>query len=131
MLSRTRPNLFYLIVALLAGFAGAFALVDEKISPALPGVAIATAIVPPLANAGLCLSLGGIHAGLGSFLLFFANFLSILVVASITFIPSGMAKRFGAAETKSVDFARDRFRHLMNQLLQRNGSISNWLSLFS
>ena len=50
MLSRTRPNLFDLFVAVLAGFAGAYALVDEKISPALPGVAIATAIVPPLAN---------------------------------------------------------------------------------
>lgn len=50
MLSRTRPNLFDLLVAVLAGFAGAYALVDEKISPALPGVAIATAIVPPLAN---------------------------------------------------------------------------------
>jgi uncharacterized hydrophobic protein (TIGR00271 family) len=43
MLSRTRPNLFDLLVAVLAGFAGAYALVDEKISPALPGVAIATA----------------------------------------------------------------------------------------
>lgn len=58
MLSRTRPNLFDLIVAILAGFAGAYALVDEKISPALPGVAIATAIVPPLANSGLCFALG-------------------------------------------------------------------------
>jgi uncharacterized membrane protein len=50
MLSRTQPNLFDLLVAVLAGLAGAYALVDEKISPVLPGVAIATAIVPPLAN---------------------------------------------------------------------------------
>jgi len=46
MLSRTRPNLFDLFVAILAGFAGAYALIDEKISPALPGVAIATAMTP-------------------------------------------------------------------------------------
>ena len=74
MLSRTRPNLFDLFVAVLAGFAGAYALVDEKISPALPGVAIATAIVPPLANSGLCLALGEVNAGIGSFLLFFCQF---------------------------------------------------------
>jgi len=99
MLSRTSPTLFDLLVAVLAGFAGAYALVDEKLSPALPGVAIATAIVPPLANCGLCLALGDIAAAVGSFLLFFANFLSILVVASITFVLSGMARRFGARET--------------------------------
>lgn len=105
MLSRTRPNLFDLFVAVLAGFAGAYALVDEKISPALPGVAIATAIVPPLANAGLCLSLGEVSGGIGSFLLFFANFLSILIVASATFVVSGMARHYGAQATKT-DYAR-------------------------
>jgi len=105
MLSRTRPNLFDLIVAVLAGFAGAYALVDEKISPALPGVAIATAIVPPLANSGLCLALGEVRGGIGSFLLFFANFLSILIVASGTFIISGMAKQYGA-RAKNIDHLR-------------------------
>jgi uncharacterized hydrophobic protein (TIGR00271 family) len=48
MLARTEPTLLDLLVAVLAGFAGAYAMVDERISPALPGVAIATAIVPPL-----------------------------------------------------------------------------------
>ena len=95
ILSRTRPTLFDLLVAVLAGLAGAYALVDEKISPALPGVAIATAIVPPLANTGLCLALGDMAAAMGSFLLFLANFFSILVVASITFVLCGMARRFG------------------------------------
>ena len=45
-------------MALASGLAGAYALVDEKISPALPGVAIATAIVPPLATVGLNLATG-------------------------------------------------------------------------
>ncbi len=94
MLSRTEPNLFDLLVAVLAGFAGSYAMVDEKISPALPGVAIATAIVPPLANCGLCFSLGAYVGGIGSFLLFFANFLSILLVASITFSVFGLARHF-------------------------------------
>jgi len=91
MIARTEPQLFDLLVAVFSGFAGAYAMLDEKISPALPGVAIATAIVPPLANAGLCFSAGAYGAGIGSFLLFFANFLSILLVASITFWLFGMA----------------------------------------
>jgi uncharacterized hydrophobic protein (TIGR00271 family) len=90
MLARTKPQLFDLLVAVFSGFAGAYALLDEKISPALPGVAIATAIVPPLANAGLCFSVGAYVGGLGSFLLFFANFLSILLVAAVTFWFAGM-----------------------------------------
>jgi len=48
MLSRVRPTLLDLFVAVLAGFAGAYAMIDEKVSPALPGVEIAVAIVPPL-----------------------------------------------------------------------------------
>jgi len=92
MLARTKPNLFDLIVAVLAGFDGAYAFVDEKISPALPRVAIATAIVPPLANSGLCIAYGAYHGAFGSLLLFFANFLSILLVASILFFKAGMTR---------------------------------------
>lgn len=66
MLSRTTPNLLDLLVAVFAGSAGAYALVDEKLSPALPGVAISTAIVPPLANCGLSLSLGAYQGAWGS-----------------------------------------------------------------
>jgi len=94
MLARTQPNLLDLLVAVLAGFAGAYAMVDERISPALPGVAIATAIVPPLANSGLCLGLGAYAGAWGSFLLFFANFISILLVAAAVFFAAGLASEF-------------------------------------
>jgi uncharacterized hydrophobic protein (TIGR00271 family) len=102
MLSRTKPNLFDLIVAVLAGFAGTYALIDEKISPALPGVAIATAIVPPLANCGLCLAFGAYQGALGSFLLFFANFLSILIIAAVLFFKAGMRQELGAVRHSSI-----------------------------
>ncbi len=102
MLSRIHPNLFDLIVALLAGFAGVYAMVDEHISPALPGVAIATAIVPPLANTGLCISMGAYAGAMGSFLLFFANFLSILIVASATFVACGMVRDIGGLTKKNL-----------------------------
>jgi hypothetical protein len=90
MLARTQPQLLDLLVAVFAGFAGAYALVDERISPALPGVAIATAIVPPLATAGLCLSMGAYTGAIGAVLLFLANFVSILLVAMVTFSAAGL-----------------------------------------
>lgn len=102
MVSRTNPHLFDLLVAIFSGFAGAYALVDEKISPALPGVAIATAIVPPLANTGLCFSLGAYSGGIGSFLLFFSNFLSILLVGSIVFWVFNMSKDHAGLDKKGI-----------------------------
>jgi uncharacterized hydrophobic protein (TIGR00271 family) len=104
MLSRTSPNLLDLFVAIFAGFAGAYAMVDEHISPALPGVAIATAIVPPLANSGLCIALGAYSGAMSSFLLFLANLLSILLVAAAIFMASKMGREFESI-TK-IDVAR-------------------------
>jgi uncharacterized hydrophobic protein (TIGR00271 family) len=92
MLARTQPNLLDLMVAVLAGFAGAYAMTNEKLSPTLPGVAIATALVPPIANAGLCLAMGAYHGAYGSFLLFLANFLSILMVSSLVFVAAGLTR---------------------------------------
>ena len=102
MLARTEPNLLDLLVAILAGFAGTYAMIDERLSPALPGVAIATAIVPPLANAGLCLALGAYEGAAGSFLLFLANFLSILLIASAVFMAAGMSPLFPWTTTGDV-----------------------------
>ena len=58
ILSRTHPNLFDLAVALAAGLAGAFSMAHkEEINPALPGVAIAVALLPPLGVVGIGLSM--------------------------------------------------------------------------
>jgi uncharacterized membrane protein len=83
----------------LAGFAGAYAMIDEHLSPALPGVAIAVAVVPPLANAGLCLAVGAYLGMYGSLLLFLANLLSILLVSATVFIAAGLAKRIELEST--------------------------------
>lgn len=93
MLARTRPTLIDLFVAALAGLAGCIAMVDARIGAALPGVAIATALTPPLATSGLSLAFGSYEGAWGAFLLFFANFLAILAVSSATFIVSGFVTR--------------------------------------
>ncbi len=102
MLSRTKPTILDLMVAILAGFAGAYAMIDEKLSPALPGVAIATAIVPPLSNTGICVALGYYYGAFGSFMLFFANFLSILLVAGTTFMLAGLSPWWVSVSTKDL-----------------------------
>ena len=89
LLAQTQPTLIDLLVAALAGFAGVLAMVDERVSPALPGVAIATALNPPVAAIGLCLAFGAYQGAWGAFLLFFANVLAILAVAAVLFLIAG------------------------------------------
>ena len=89
VISRTKPNLLDLGVAAFAGIAGTVALIDERVSPVMPGIAIATSLVPPLCASGLCIALHQYADGWGAFLLFFANFLVILSVASVLFIITG------------------------------------------
>jgi uncharacterized hydrophobic protein (TIGR00271 family) len=89
LLAQTQPTLIDLLVAALAGFAGVLAMIDERVSPALPGVAIATALNPPVAAIGLCLAFGAYQGAWGAFLLFFANVLAILAVAAVLFLIAG------------------------------------------
>lgn len=89
LLAQTNPTLIDLLVAALAGFAGVLAMIDERVSPALPGVAIATALNPPVAAIGLCLAFGAYQGAWGAFLLFFANVLAILAVAAVLFLIAG------------------------------------------
>lgn len=92
IVARIQPTIYDLIIALASGLAGAYALMNERISPALPGVAISTALVPPLATCGLCLAVARWDWALGAFLLFFANFLAIEIAASLVFALFGMAE---------------------------------------
>jgi uncharacterized membrane protein len=93
LLAQTRPTLIDLMVATLAGIAGALTMIDERVSPVLPGVAIATALNPPIAAIGLCLALGAYQGAWGAFLLFFANVLAILGVAGAMFLIAGFVTR--------------------------------------
>lgn len=102
MLARTSPNLLDLLVAAFAGLAGCLAMIDERVSPALPGVAISTSLTPPLAASGLCLAFGAYHGAWGAFLLFFANFLTILAVATVIFIAAGFVRTWELGSVASL-----------------------------
>ncbi|MRR56000.1 MAG: TIGR00341 family protein [Deltaproteobacteria bacterium] len=79
ILARTRPNLYDLIIATLAGVAGAVAICTKKnYLTIVPGVAIATAVIPPLSVAGFGIGTGNLKFFLGGFFLFFTNFVAII-----------------------------------------------------
>jgi uncharacterized hydrophobic protein (TIGR00271 family) len=90
VLARTQPNLLDLGVALASGMAGAYALARKDVSAALPGVAIAAALMPPLSVAGLGLSLGEAYIAGGAFLLFLTNIASISLAGVIVFLLLGV-----------------------------------------
>jgi uncharacterized hydrophobic protein (TIGR00271 family) len=75
--SRTSPNLIDLAIAMAAGAAGAFAVSRSDVSDTLPGVAVAIALVPPLAVVGVTLRAGDAAQSLGALLLFATNLVSI------------------------------------------------------
>ena len=102
VLTRTAPTLLDLGVALLAGMAGAYALCESDALAALPGVAIAAALVPPISSAGIAFSHGEIAAGLGAMLLFSANFVSISSAAVIVFLALGFRPRIERKERRQI-----------------------------
>ncbi len=90
ILSRTRPNLYDLIIALLAGTAGAAALCTKKnYLTIVPGVAIATAVIPPLSVAGFGIGTWNIRIFAGGFFLFFTNFVAIIISTCLVFFIYG------------------------------------------
>lgn len=74
LLARTKPTIFDVMIALLGGIAGFIALSrKEQHTMVIAGVAIATALMPPLCTAGFGLATGQINFFLGAFYLFFLN----------------------------------------------------------
>ncbi len=103
--ARTSPGLLDLGVALAAGAAGAFVTIRRTGTDALPGVAIAVSLVPPLATVGICLELGRPDDAAGALLLFLTNFSAIVVVASVVFA------LFGALPSREMLRERHRLRN--------------------
>lgn len=82
ILARTRPNFFDLLVAIFSGLAGGYAVITRK-DEAIVGVAIATALMPPLAVTGYGLAVGSMQIAGGSFFLFMTNLLAIAISVTI------------------------------------------------
>ena len=97
---RVHATLPYVIVAIIAGFAGSFALVKPQLSETLPGIAISVALIPPLAVTGIGIAKFNLAIISGSLVLFLINAVGIMFAGMITFsLMNFYVKRREAHET--------------------------------
>jgi uncharacterized hydrophobic protein (TIGR00271 family) len=89
ILSRTKPDLFNLIIALASGAAGAVAVLPARVGTAIVGVAVATALVPPLAAAGILAARANFVLARGALLLALTNVAGIHVAFPVVFWAGG------------------------------------------
>ena len=93
ILSRGSPRLADMFIAFLSGVAAAHCMSRPKLSAALPGVAIAAALVPPIASSGIALSLGETSTATGAAILFLTNVVCIILGSAITFFSAGIRSK--------------------------------------
>lgn len=92
ILARTRPNLLDLLVAVFSGVAGGYAVVRER-GETVIGVAIATALMPPVAVVGFGVGIGDWRIAGGALLLFATNLIAIALAAGVIAALSGFRRQ--------------------------------------
>jgi uncharacterized hydrophobic protein (TIGR00271 family) len=100
--ARTHPNPFDLVVALAGGAAGAYAIIRLRGAAALFGVAIATAVMPPLCTIGIGIALQDREVWGGAALLFVTNLVAIAVAAMMVFAALGLGPRKSGTGSFSI-----------------------------
>lgn len=94
IMARTSPNLLDLGIAVFSALAGGYSIIKRK-GETLVGVAIATALMPPLAVVGYGLATGKSEIAIGSFFLFMTNLLAIALTVTLIAIWYGFGHRHG------------------------------------
>ena len=92
LLARTSPTIYDVLIAFVGGLVGAISLTREDKGNPIPGVAIATALMPPLCTAGFGLATGNISYFLGAFYLysincFFIGIATFLIIKYLKYTP--------------------------------------------
>lgn len=107
LLARTSPTIFDVLIALFGGLAGIVAISSKNKGNVIPGVAIATALMPPLCTAGFGLSSGNWSYFFGALYLFTINSvfiaLSAMIVSQLLKLPK--QKHLLSREIKNKNIA--------------------------
>ena len=82
LMSRTNPTIYDVVIALFGGLAGIFEMSRKEKGTVISGVAIATALMPPLCTAGYGVASGSLFIFLGALYLFFINCIFISLILS-------------------------------------------------
>lgn len=114
ILSRTQPNVIDLMIALAGGAAGAFSSVSPRLSVAVVGVAVATALVPPLVASGILLAHWDLRLSANALLLAFTNIIAIQISSSLVLWIAGF-RRGSDEEVQSnvIEFIKRNFVSLL------------------
>jgi len=104
VMARTKPTFFDLVIALAAGSAGAYTM-TRKESSAIPGVAMAVALLPPLATTGILVVYGLPELAWKAFILFFTNYAAMVLAGCVVFIFVGVSPK--AVQDRSAKFIRN------------------------
>ena len=105
LLARTSPTLYDVLIALFGGAAGIVAIASKDKGNILPGVAIATALMPPLCTAGFGIASLNLKYFLGAFFLYFIN---TVFIALATYLGVRAMKFHHVAKLEDVNFRRVR-----------------------
>lgn len=85
ILSRTKPTLYDIIVAIASGIVGAYGYANKRISSTLVGIAIAVALMPPLCTIGIGLGTFSKSITTGAVILYAINLISISLAGAVVF----------------------------------------------
>ena len=102
MIARTNPTLWDVLIALFGGIAGGIGNTRIKKSNVIPGVAIATALMPPLCTVGYGIATLQLRFIFGAFYLFSINTLFIMLSAAL------VTKLLGVPSHKAIDTKRQK-----------------------
>ena len=115
LLARTSPTFFDVLIAFFGGLAGIIGQTrEDKVNTVIPGVAIATALMPPLCTCGYSIANGRLDMLLGAGYLFIINtyfiFLSAGIIMSVLKIPK-------TRELTEKEWRRRRLRMFRNTII--------------
>lgn len=113
ILARTNPSIWDLLIAIFGGFAGVIGITRSEKTNVVPGVAIATALMPPLCTAGFGIAHLDLPIFAGAFYLFFINAFFIMLVSVLGFLLMGL----GRADNLPIVIARKSRRKIQLALI--------------
>lgn len=106
LLARTSPNIYDILIAFFGGLVGVIAVTRVEKGNPIPGVAIATALMPPLCTAGYGLALGNYMYFLGAMYLYTINcvFICIATFLIVKYLKYPIAKQLDQKHQKRVKY---------------------------
>lgn len=106
LLARTSPNIYDVLIAFFGGLVGVIALTRVEKGNPIPGVAIATALMPPLCTAGYGLAIGNFSFFFGAFYLYSINcfFICIATFLIVKYLEYKPVKNMDARFEKQIRY---------------------------